>query len=194
MPVPRKARRAGRKPLAGNCSCTRQVIYKEAFMDFFKKLLGKDKTDASSSSTNTEFSFVYVNQDGSVRELSPNEQIYLSTIFHGADGARPYIKANYKSSDGWDSQSGFMERRRVPKHIEIAPVNPNYDAAVKELEEDFSKLMLEGERAAGDIIRVNPDGSITSKPNPDIPRSKRFEIIKAHHLVQQQRREALAKI
>ena len=38
-------------------------------------------------------------------------------------------------------------------------------------------------------ITVNPDGSVTSKPNPDIPRNKRFEIIKAHQLAQQQRRE-----
>ena len=163
-------------------------------MDFFKKLLGKDKTGTPSSSTNIEFQFVYVNQDGSVRELSPNEQIYLSTKFQGGDGGRPYIKANYKSSDGWGSQSGFIERRHVPKHIEIAKVNPNYDAAVKGLEEDYFKLMVEAQRAAGDIITVNPDGSVTSKPNPDIPPGKRFEIIKAHQLTQQQRREDLAKI
>ena len=162
-------------------------------MDFFKKLFGGDKT-VIPSSTNTVFPFVYVNQDGSVRELSPNEQAYLSTEFQGGDSGRPYIKANYKSADGWGSQSGFIERRRVPKHIEMAAVNPNYDAAVKGLEEDNIKLMLEAQRAAGDIITVNPDGSVTSKPNSEIPPGKRFEIIKAHQLAQQQRREALAKI
>lgn len=162
-------------------------------MNFFRKILGKNKTD-SPSSANAKFPFVYVNQDGSVRELSPDEQTYLSTEFQGGDGGRPYIKANYKSSDGWGSQSGYIERRKIPKHIEIAPVNPNYDTAIKELDENYFNLMLEAQRAAGDTITVNPDGSITSKPNADIPPKERFEIIKAHQLAQQQRREALAKI
>jgi len=162
-------------------------------MDFFQKLLGRDKKVIPSSPTNTEFPFVYVNQDGSARELSPNEQTYLSTEFRGDDSGRPYIKATYKSSDGWGSQSGFIERRRVPKHIQIDPVNPNYDEAVKELDKNPLKSILEGQRAAGDIFTTNADGSVTSKPNPDIPLSKRFEIIKAHVLAQQQHRETLAK-
>jgi len=136
------------------------------------------------------FKFVYVNQDGSVRELSPGEQAYLSEEFSGGDSGRPYIKSNYKSSDGWGSQSGFIERRQVPADIPILPVHPNYDALEKELGHD----MLGSHRAAGDIIEKNADGSITCKPNPHISHEERFELSRQYQLEEQRRREALAKI
>lgn len=136
------------------------------------------------------FKFVYVNQDGSVRELSPGEQDYLSQKFLGGDGGRPYIKSSYESSNGWGSQSGYIRRRRVPSRIAILPVNPNYDTAVKEITED----VLNTYRAAGDIIVTNHDGSITCTPNPAIPRNKRFKLARSQYLAQQRRREELAKV
>jgi hypothetical protein len=136
------------------------------------------------------FKFVYVNQDGSVRELSPSEQNFLSQKFQGGDGGRPYIKSSYESSNGWGSQSGFIERRRVPSRIKIIPVNPNYDAAVKEVKEDF----LDSIRAGGDIIVKNLNGSVNCTPNPSLSRRKRFKQIRDHQLEQQRRREELAKI
>lgn len=134
------------------------------------------------------FRFVYVNQDGSARELSPEEQSYLSKRFEGGDSGRPYIKWSYESRDGWGSKSGFLERRRVPSRIMILPVNPNYDAAVKELNKGWQDY-----RDEGDLIVKNPDGSITYFPNPDIPRKKRFELARNWHLEQERRLEELAK-
>jgi hypothetical protein len=134
------------------------------------------------------FKFVYVNQDGSARELSPKEREYLSEEFSWADGGRPYVKSTYESLDGYGSKSGFIERRRVPARIKILPVHPGYDVAVKELVED----PLDAERAAGDIIVKNPDGSITDTPNPNLSREARFEILRKHYLEQQRRREVLA--
>lgn len=136
------------------------------------------------------FKFVYVNQDGSVRELSPGEQAYLSEQFSGGDSGRPYIKSSYKSSDGWGSQSGFIERRHVPSRITILPVHPNYDA----LEKEFGNDMLGSHSAAGDIIETNVDGSITCTPNPNISHKERFELSRQYMLVEQRRREALAKL
>jgi hypothetical protein len=136
------------------------------------------------------FKFVYVNHDGSVRDLSPGEQAYLSEQFSAGDSGRPYIKSRYKSADGWGSQSGFIERRRVPSRITILPVHPNYDVLEKELGHD----MLGSLRAAGDIIETNDDGSITCTPDPSISRKERFERSRAHVLAEQRRREALAKI
>lgn len=136
------------------------------------------------------FNFVYVNQDGTVRELSPEEVVYLMQEFSGGDGGRPYIKSSYESTDGWGSQSGFIERHRVPSRITISPVNPNYDMAVKELKEDF----LGSHRAAGDIIVENDDGSISCTPNPAIPRKDGFERARKYELDQQRLREELAKI
>jgi hypothetical protein len=136
------------------------------------------------------FKFVHVNQDGSVRELSPEEQDYLSAEFHGSDGGRPYIKLSYESRDGWGSQSGFIERRGVPARIEILPVHPDYDAAVKKLRED----PLGRNQDAGDVIIQNPDGSVTYILNPDLSRKQRYELIRERHLEQERRREALAKV
>jgi hypothetical protein len=136
------------------------------------------------------FKFVYVNQDGSVRELSPDEQAYLSEQFSGSDSGRPYIKSRYKSSDGWGSQSGFIERRWVPSRITILPVHPNYDALEKELGHDT----LGSHRAAGDVIEMNADGSIACTPDPNISRKERFELLRQYVLAEQRRREALAKL
>jgi hypothetical protein len=65
------------------------------------------------------FKYVYVENDGRVREVSKEDEDYLTQKFEGADGNRPYIKMSYhqKTPDG--KLSGFINRRRVPKDIEI---------------------------------------------------------------------------
>ncbi len=135
------------------------------------------------------FPYVYVNQDGSVRELSQGEQAYLSKEFDPCDGARPYIKSNYRSLDGWGSLSGYLERRRVPSIVEIQNVNPDYDMAAKDLKEDLLGI----HRASGDVIVTNSNGSVTCTPNPSVSRKERMERSRRYQLEQQSRREALAK-
>jgi hypothetical protein len=63
--------------------------------------------------------FVWVEDDGSVRELTPDELAYLNTEFHPADGARPYIKSRYSARSVDDRLSGFLPRTKVPRRIEI---------------------------------------------------------------------------
>ena len=134
--------------------------------------------------------FVYVNQDGSARELSPDERAYLSEEFSFGDGGRPYIKRRYESLDGWGSQSGFVERRQIPSRIAISPVHPNYDVLKKELEYDMQRP----NRAAGDIVETHADGSVTCTPNPNISHEERFKLLCKYELEDQRGREALAKI
>lgn len=136
------------------------------------------------------FKFVYVNQDGSARELSPAEQAYLSEEFAGGDSGRPYIKSSYESHDGWGSQSGFIARRRLPARIKILPVHPDYYAREKALGFDW----LDSHRAVGDILQKNPDGSITCVPNPNLSTKARFELSRKYALDDQRRREGLARI
>jgi hypothetical protein len=136
------------------------------------------------------FEFVYVNQDGSVRELSPEERAYLSTEFSGGDGGRPYIKMSYRGRDGWGSQSGFIPRRLVPPRLAIAPVHPDFDARGGHLIHD----LFGAYRAAGDTIVTNTDGSITCTPNPAISCEERFALIRTYELAEQRRREQLAAI
>ncbi len=75
------------------------------------------------------FEYVYVELDGSVRELYNDEVEYLKEEFHPNDGNRPYIKYSYKDLTPSGKISGFIRRRRVPRHIAIRPVpqpEPDY--------------------------------------------------------------------
>lgn len=135
------------------------------------------------------FKFVYVNQDGSVREVSPAERAYLSEEFTPADGGQPYIKSRYKSRDGWGSQSGFILRRRVPAKIQILPVHPDFDERCKELQQ----ISPTPYHMPDDIVTANPDGSVTCTPNPAISAGERFEVMKKNRLEAQRHREMLAK-
>jgi hypothetical protein len=133
--------------------------------------------------------YVYVNQDGTVRELSEDERRYLSQGFSPSDGARPYIKLFYRSRDGWGSRSGFLPRKRVPSRITIEPVNPQFAASIS----DARNEIIEDSKQAGDIVTENPDGSIRCSPNPNISKRKRFQILRSLHLARQVEQERLAK-
>lgn len=91
--------------------------------DRLQMLLGRRTAKENGAKT---FEFVYVNQDGTARELSSDERDYLSTDFLPNDGARPYIKRSYAALDGWGSMSGFLRRRKLPPSVAVKPVNPNY--------------------------------------------------------------------
>ena len=64
---------------------------------------------------------VYVNDDGSLRELSESEKTYVDTEFSPLDGARPHIKTGYEQRNGWGNLSGFLPRKDVPVGM---PINP----------------------------------------------------------------------
>ena len=133
--------------------------------------------------------FVYVNQDGSIRELSQDEREYLSQDFYPSDSGRPYIKSSYDSQDGWGSISGFLPRTRVPPGVVVEPVNPNY------VRPDFNakNVMIEDSKRVGDIITENADGSVTLSPNPNISHTERFELLRQIELDRQREREKRAR-
>ena len=68
------------------------------------------------------FEYIYVNSDGSARELEEDEIEYLSTEFHPADGGRPYIKLDYEARTPDGRLDGYLRRRQLPKRIAISPV------------------------------------------------------------------------
>lgn len=70
------------------------------------------------------FEYVYVEKDGSVRELFEHEVAVLMVEYDPTDGGRPYIKDRYKPTAISSNEiQGFIPRRRVPKHIEIKKVH-----------------------------------------------------------------------
>jgi len=93
------------------------------------------------------YPYLFVEDDGSVRELHLEERKYLETPFSPFDGGRPYIKEDYESRDGWKSVKGFCARSKIPDgmHIAAAPddsldpnlPNPNLSKA------ELSKLLRE---------------------------------------------------
>lgn len=65
------------------------------------------------------FPYVYVENEGTVRELDEEEQEYLNEKFHPNDGARPYIKSHYDQLTPDGKLHGYLPRRRVPFWIKI---------------------------------------------------------------------------
>src|SRR5690242_18871066 len=63
---------------------------------------------------------VYVNEDGSVRELADAEKTHVTTHFSPLDGARPYIKSRYSDRTALGIQ-GYLPRAEIPHAIAIAP-------------------------------------------------------------------------
>jgi hypothetical protein len=61
---------------------------------------------------------VYVNEDGSVRELTDAEKTYVETEFSPLDGARPYVKSRYFDRTAWGLQ-GYLLRTQVPHGMPI---------------------------------------------------------------------------
>jgi hypothetical protein len=70
------------------------------------------------------YPWVYVEDDGSVRELVAGEREYLETPFYGGDGNRPYVKWFYSTRTPDGRLRGFLRRSRVPRRTAIAPAPP----------------------------------------------------------------------
>lgn len=66
---------------------------------------------------------VYVNEDGSVRELTAADKRYVDTEFSPLDGARPYIKSRYSQRTALGHIRGYLPRSEVPKRLVIVPAS-----------------------------------------------------------------------
>jgi hypothetical protein len=63
--------------------------------------------------------FIYVNDDGTARELAPDEIEYLNMTFDLFDGARPYIKRRYRQLTPDGKISGYLPRRKLPRKTRV---------------------------------------------------------------------------
>ena len=64
---------------------------------------------------------MFVNEDGSVRELTDDEKVYVDTEFSPFDGARPYVKLHYSNRTPFGSLQGYLPRSEVPNGMPIGP-------------------------------------------------------------------------
>ena len=104
------------------------------------------------------YPYVFVENDGGVRELHSEERKYLETPFSPFDGGRPYIKEDYESRDGWKSIKGVCLRAKIPDGMRIADApddNPNPNLSKAEL----GKLLQE----KGFEITEQSGGTVVAK-------------------------------
>ncbi|MHB8843139.1 MAG: hypothetical protein ACYC7L_00145 [Nitrospirota bacterium] len=137
------------------------------------------------------FKYVYVNQDGSVREVSPEERRHLLYDV-GHDG--PVFKGRYESRDAWGSQSGYIKRRRIPSRISILPVNPNYDAAYKVWLDEWLASERDIQARINILLQHANNTTIAGSSGSGRSRSKTFELARNHYLEWERRREAMSKV
>jgi hypothetical protein len=108
--------------------------------------------------------YVYVNADGSARELHPDERDCLETPFQLGDGNTPSVKCSYSQRNGWGAIAGFLKRRHLPKEIVIqaAPAeNPSKPLT--------SSDQIQFLRDKGPVVTEKVDGSFTvQKPKPTL--------------------------
>jgi hypothetical protein len=107
------------------------------------------------------YPYLYVNADGSARELHPNERKYLETPFQGGDGARPYEKRSYSQKDGWGELAGFLKRSKLPPGSPVGPA-PEQEPRMPLTKADHIQFL----RAKGMEVVENSDGSVGVK-KPD---------------------------
>ena len=95
-----------------------------------------------SHSSKEQYPFVFVNEDGSVREVTILERLYLQTKYSGGDGERPNIKTKYSEKNGWGKISGFCYRKAVPGNIEIQKVVE--DTNKEAIESEIRRIQARG--------------------------------------------------
>jgi hypothetical protein len=109
------------------------------------------------------YPYIYVNADGSARELHPNERNWLETPFKGGDGAAPNVKSDYDERNGWGDLNGYLMRSLLPEGVAIHDA-PAEDPSRPMNREEFIAWL----RNKGMVITEKSDGSFTtSKPRRD---------------------------
>jgi hypothetical protein len=105
------------------------------------------------------YPYIFVNADGTARDLHASERRYLETEFTGGDGAAPYIKDSYDELNGWGELKGYLMRSALPAgtRIHAAPA----DDPLKPMSQAEHIEWLRGK----DVLVVeNRDGSFTMLP------------------------------
>jgi hypothetical protein len=130
-------------------------------MDNEKKITGQKFVIVSQDQAKSlPYPYVYVNVDGSVRELTANECKYLETPFSPEDGARPYIKKTYEHKNPSGSIKGFCRRSAIPSDIEIQASISDDPNPVLSKEKAFEQEIRYW-KDHGFEVTTNPDGTLS---------------------------------
>jgi hypothetical protein len=106
------------------------------------------------------YPYIYVNADGTARELHPNERQYLESEFRPGDGAAPYVKCSCSERNGWGDLTGYLERSNLP-HGTQTQAAPTQDPSRPLSKTEYIAWL----RSKGMEITEKSDGSfVVSKP------------------------------
>jgi hypothetical protein len=64
---------------------------------------------------------VFIDDDGSARELTDAEKTYVDADFSPFDGARPYVKSRYGQRNALGELRGYLQRSLLPHGTSIKP-------------------------------------------------------------------------
>ena len=67
------------------------------------------------------FDYVYVDDNGDVRELNQAEEEFVTTAIFPDDDADQYIKSRYDSLTADGRLRGYLRRRQLPRQIPVGP-------------------------------------------------------------------------
>ena len=116
---------------------------------------------SQAEASSVPYPYVYVNDDGSVRELHPSERLYLETLFNPFDGSVPYIKDSYNQKNGWGSLRGYCHRSKIPSDIEI--LNAPLEDPRKVSKDGFIEKLIDSAAKNGFTVTDNKNGTLTLK-------------------------------
>jgi hypothetical protein len=108
------------------------------------------------------YPYIFVNDDGTARELHTAERAYLEQTFIPFDGGRPYVKSNSKAHDGWGSVKGFLERSKLPSGLFVASAPANDPNPPMNRAEHLA-LIREKAVQFGFEVTEKPDGTVEMK-------------------------------
>jgi hypothetical protein len=83
---------------------------------------GRRRPDAAKMMADGTYAqqFVWIDDDGTARELTDEEKDYLNTDFHPTDGARPNIKFKYDSLTPDGKMRGYLWRHELPLGMPVS--------------------------------------------------------------------------
>ena len=91
---------------------------------------------------NASSMLVFVNEDGSVRELTEDDKEYVDAEFSPLDGNRPYVKSSYSDRNVSGRLRGYLPRAKVPPGVAIVAA-PEQEASQPQTPQAVAKSLSE---------------------------------------------------
>jgi hypothetical protein len=93
------------------------------------------------------YPYIYVNADGTARELHAAERAWLETEYKLGDGAAPNVKDSYEERNGWGDLNGYLKRTALPAGMPVADAPAENPIRRMSMKEFIAWLRSKGVRA-----------------------------------------------